>query len=128
MGGKGASKRAPAPASAGGGGERRKFVTDKYRWEVKNNLLSGIVLGPLLQIFVRYRKDIAWVYYAHRVFFLVAMACVNTFFSVLEDLLYSRAIERVELHPRPVFILGHPRTGTTHVVSSIVCDWPPRCS
>lgn len=29
--------------------------------------------------------------------------------------LYSQAVARQPLHPEPVFILGHPRTGTTHL-------------
>lgn len=30
-------------------------------------------------------------------------------------ILYSRRVEQQQLHPEPVFILGHPRTGTTHL-------------
>ena len=34
---------------------------------------------------------------------------------MLRRLLYGRKVARQPLHPEPVFILGHPRTGTTHL-------------
>jgi hypothetical protein len=36
-------------------------------------------------------------------------------FHPAHRLLFGRAISRQELHPEPLIILGHPRTGTTHL-------------
>jgi hypothetical protein len=48
-----------------------------------------------------------------RVVFVSALAVVNSALALVEDVLFSRAIAQQELHPAPVFIVGHPRTGTT---------------
>ena len=37
-------------------------------------------------------------------------------------LLFGRRIARQPLHPEPVFILGHPRTGTTHLHNLLALD------
>ena len=37
-------------------------------------------------------------------------------------LLFGRRISRQPLHPEPVFILGHPRTGTTHLHNLLALD------
>ena len=43
------------------------------------------------------------------------MACLNTIGAACDTLFASRAIATQELNDEPVFILGHPRTGTTHL-------------
>ena len=37
-------------------------------------------------------------------------------------LLYSSRVQRQPLHPEPVFVLGHPRTGTTHLHNLLALD------
>lgn len=39
-----------------------------------------------------------------------------------ETLRYGRAVERTHIHPSPVFILGHWRTGTTHLHNMLCHD------
>lgn len=43
------------------------------------------------------------------------MATFNSGAALWDRLANGRAIARQALNPQPVFILGHPRTGTTHL-------------
>lgn len=83
----------------------------KSRWAIKNHLLTGITLVPWLRILWRHQVD--WKTYWHRALFLTCMACVNSLLALPDRLLWSRRVAAQPLHPRSVFILGHPRTGTT---------------
>ena len=100
----------------------RLTTEDRHRFEVKNHVLSGIRLLALLRILYRYKKHVAFLYYFHRILFLVCIATFNSLVGLLEDAIYGRLVSRVVLHPEPVFILGHPRTGTTHVHNLLSLD------
>jgi hypothetical protein len=84
-------------------------------WGVKNHPLSGITLAAWARLLWRHRFDVDWLRYWPRLAFLTLMSCFNLVGAACDWLLYSRAIARQELNPEPVFILGHPRTGTTHL-------------
>ena len=43
------------------------------------------------------------------------MSVLNSFFALSDWLVYGRAVANQELNDEPVFVLGHPRTGTTHL-------------
>ena len=96
--------------------------TEKHRWEVKNHILSGITFFSLVEVFRRHFGEIEWLYYAHRVLFLVSISLFHSLVGLFENLLYSRRVESQDVHPEPVFILGHPRTGTTHLHNLLALD------
>ncbi|MEW5317664.1 MAG: hypothetical protein WDW38_008946 [Sanguina aurantia] len=96
--------------------------SQEHRWSVKLHFLSGITLLPWMRLLWVHRNDIDILSYGHRVLFLTFMSLVNTLLAVPDWLLYSRRISRQALHPRPVFILGHPRTGTTHLHNLLALD------
>jgi hypothetical protein len=50
------------------------------------------------------------------------MSILNSIMGLLDHLIYGNQIETAEIHPSPVFILGHPRTGTTLVHSLLALD------
>jgi len=83
------------------------------RGELKNNIFSGISLQAWLPILRKRFFHIEWRTYWHRVLFITFMACVNTLMGFEDWLLYGTATKEAVLNDRPVFILGHPRTGTT---------------
>ncbi|KAG2423478.1 hypothetical protein HYH02_015320 [Chlamydomonas schloesseri] len=87
----------------------------KHRWELKLNFMSGVTLGPWLSFLWTHWRDIDWGLFWHRVAFLTCMSVVNTLLSAFDWLLHSRAVAAQPLHPEPLFILGHPRSGTTHL-------------
>ena len=74
---------------------------------------AGITLAPWLRFLADNRTFIDWRPYWHRLLFLTAMATFNSVIAAWEALCHGRAIAQQRLHPEPVFILGHPRTGTT---------------
>ena len=57
-----------------------------------------------------------------QVAFLSAMSVINSALALPDWIIYGRRISRQELHPEPVFILGHPRTGTTHLHNLLSLD------
>ena len=89
---------------------------------VRLHFLSGITLLPWLRLLLRYRRELHWQRFAHRVAFLSLLACVNSLSAAVELLVHGRRIARQELHPAPLFILGHPRSGTTHLHNLLSCD------
>ncbi len=54
-----------------------------------------------------------WRLYWHRVLFLTVLAMFNSLAATWEAVCHGRAIARQGLHEEPLFVLGHPRTGTT---------------
>ena len=50
------------------------------------------------------------------------MALINSGLGVIEKLLYSGLISRTALPQDPVFIVGHPRTGTTLLHNTLATD------
>lgn len=59
--------------------------------------------------------------YWPRTFFTTAMAVMNSFFAIKEKKKYSRQIDRVQVKA-PVFVIGHHRSGTTHLWNLLTRD------
>ena len=74
---------------------------------------AGICLLPWLRFLVENKTFINWRLYWQRVLFLTALATLNSIVAAWEAARHGLAIAQQRLHPEPVFILGHPRTGTT---------------
>ena len=69
-----------------------------------------------------YRSHINWRLYWQRVLFLVAISLLNSCLGAVEMVLFGWTVARQAINPRPVFVLGHPRTGTTLLHN---CPGPP---
>ena len=54
--------------------------------------------------------------------FITLLATVNSMLGAVEVLFYGRAISRQPINPRPLFVLGHPRTGTTMLHTLLALD------
>jgi hypothetical protein len=85
-------------------------------------LASGAPLGAWLRLLRRYGPCIDWLRFWQRAAFLTAMACLNSMLGLVDTLLYGRAIAAQRLHEEPLIVLGHPRTGTTHVHNLLALD------
>lgn len=96
--------------------------TAKDRWSFQNNIICGICLFAWLELLATRWRHVDWYHYWQRVAFVTTIAAVNSLLSIVETLIYGRAIERQRIDPRPVFILGHPRTGTTLLHSLMALD------
>ncbi|KAL4534476.1 hypothetical protein Ndes2526A_g05372 [Nannochloris sp. 'desiccata'] len=95
----------------------------KYRWSLCNNLLSGITTPQFLKVLYRHRSAIAWTLYWHRILFLFIISIPNTILGSVENWLFHDKIEAQVLHEEPIFVLGHPRTGTT-LMQNLLCQDP----
>ena len=96
--------------------------TPKHRWSFQNNAICGICLLAWLELLWTRRRHVDWWHYWQRVAFVTAIASLNSFLGTIEALLNGGAIARQPIDPRPVFILGHPRTGTTLLHSLMALD------
>lgn len=90
------------------------FDFSQHRWSVRLHFLSGITTPALLTLLWRYRRHIS-VTHAHRVLFMLLISLFNSACAALETLLYARRIRATQLDTSPLIVLGHPRTGTTHL-------------
>jgi len=96
--------------------------TPKHRWSFQNNAICGICLLAWLELLYTRRRHVDWWSYWQRVAFVTAIATLNSLLAMVEWVFYGRAIARQPINSRPVFILGHPRTGTTLLHSLMALD------
>lgn len=86
--------------------------TQKNVFSTKNNPICGITFWKWLMILRKYVTFIEWQYYP-RALFITLLSIFNTILGVIEHYLYWDQIRKINLPDNPVFIVGHPRTGTT---------------
>ena len=96
--------------------------TSAHRWSFKNNAICGICLGQWLPLLWCFRAHVEWRAYWQRVAFVTVLAGLNSLLAAVEAVWHGRAIARQRIHPRPLFVLGHPRTGTTLLHSLLALD------
>ncbi len=84
-------------------------------YEIKDHQLYFSRLRVLLQLFRENKVSPNKRWMRLRIFFF---ACLTQPFMFLQDLLYRKKLKRVDLQSKekaPIFILGHYRSGTTHL-------------
>lgn len=85
----------------------------KNRWST-DQLITGIEMSD----WVRMLATNGWKVspeYIHRAAWVSGWALPATIFGRLEDAKYSQRLAAMEIEPTPLFILGHWRSGTTHL-------------
>jgi hypothetical protein len=85
----------------------------KHRWSIGNNYLAGITTGD----WVRLLRDNDFAVdpaYWHRAAFITLASGMNSFFRWKEEGQFGQQVSETEIPP-PLFILGHWRSGTTHL-------------
>ena len=90
----------------------------KHRWSTGNNYLAGITLDPWLKLLCANHISPA---YWHRAAFITAAASMNSLFARRERR-FDDAIRETSLAGPPLFILGHWRSGTTHLHNLLSLD------
>jgi omega-hydroxy-beta-dihydromenaquinone-9 sulfotransferase len=91
---------------------------------VKNVFLQGITgmkLRALWQVLARNRFQVDR-RYLDRLVYLFMLAAYNSVMARFEDRCNGARIEATELTEPPVFIIGHWRSGTTHLHNLLGCD------
>jgi hypothetical protein len=91
------------------------------RWSLDHNPLSGLTLGRWWRLLRDNRFDYDRIY-AHRVAFITTLSAFNSLWAGIESLRFSGAVRRARVRPDPVFILGHWRSGTTHLHNLLSLD------
>ncbi|KAG8469199.1 hypothetical protein KFE25_007717 [Diacronema lutheri] len=100
--------------------EQRAFRREN-RWNV-TSVLMGCTMGAWFSILRERAADVAWLTYGHRVVVLTLSAAFHSAVSVVESLVYGRTVAAQPVRDDPVFVLGHPRTGTTLVYNLLGMD------
>ena len=96
--------------------------TPKERWSFQNNAICGICLGQWVPLLLAFWRHVEWSRYWQRVVFVTLLAALNSALALVESALHGRAIATQTIHPRPLFVLGHPRTGTTLLHNLLALD------
>ena len=96
--------------------------TPKERWSFKNNAICGICLPQWLELLYRERWHVDWLRYWQRVLFVTLVSIFNWSLGIVEWVLHREKIAAQPIHKRPLFVLGHPRTGTTLLHNLIAKD------
>jgi len=92
-----------------------------HRWSLDHNPLSGITARLWWRLLVENRFDLD-IQYAHRATFISILSVFNSACAAWEHLRYGKAISRVTVRKDPIFILGHWRSGTTHLHNLLALD------
>lgn len=96
-----------------------KPAPKKTEWQPR--MWIGCDLFAWLRLVVRNRFHFSL---SHAYLFLTIsfITLFHTFFRALQGLIYGRRIARTEIGHAPIFILGHWRTGTTHLHELLIQD------
>ncbi|MFN0195485.1 MAG: sulfotransferase family protein [Planctomycetaceae bacterium] len=86
----------------------------KHRWSISNNYLAGITAGMWWKLLRENRFAVDPAYW-HRAAMITLASLINSYNRRKEERKYGAMIERTEIVHSPLFILGHWRSGTTHL-------------
>jgi hypothetical protein len=92
----------------------------KYRWNVGHNYLAGITAGDWLRL-LRENHFAVDPDYWHRAAFITLASLVNSVSRRKEQRQFNEAVARVQVAP-PLFVIGHWRTGTSHLHNLLAQD------
>ncbi len=99
----------------------------KHRWSLGHNYLSGITAGRWFNLLRDNRFEGDFVYW-HSAVFVSVLGVLNSFWSAIEQWRFGDDVEAVQITRPPLFILGHWRTGTTHLHNLLALDsWQFAC-
>ena len=93
----------------------------KHRWSVGHNYLAGITAGDWWRLLRENGFDVEACYW-HRAVVITALSLVNSVQRVREDRRWHDAIRDTVITEPPLFVLGHWRSGTTHLHNLLAQD------
>lgn len=93
----------------------------KHRWSLAHNYLSGITAGRWWRLLADngFAVDPA---YWHRGAFITLVSMMNSISAAIETARFDARVEATPLAGAPLFVLGHWRTGTTHLHNLLALD------
>jgi hypothetical protein len=84
-------------------------------------MIPGMTLGTLLRLLQRNHLCVS-ARFLHRLAYLIAWGGLNSFLRWCEDLTYGDRIQKARMQQPPLFIIGHWRSGTTHLHNLLSLD------
>ena len=93
----------------------------KHRWSVSHNYLAGITVRGWWRLLKENRFRIAPAYW-HRALFVTLISLLNSWFRRREEKRYGTQVLATPIVRPPLFVLGHWRSGTTHLHNLIAED------
>jgi hypothetical protein len=91
----------------------------KHRWSFKLNYLLGITLDKWLKLLRTNRVDAV---YWHRATLISCLSLMNSLYQRREQRLFAQAVGATPITRPPIFIIGHWRSGTTHLANLLGLD------
>lgn len=91
----------------------KRVANVQKRWSM-DQLITGIELPQWVELLKKNEFQVDGTY-AHRAAFISALSLPTTALSALEDARFGRQLAAMEIEPTPLFVLGHWRSGTTHL-------------
>jgi hypothetical protein len=92
----------------------------KHRWSLAHNYLAGITAGDWWRLLRENRFAVDPCYW-HRAAFITAASLMNALHRAREDRRCAADVAGIEIPP-PLFVIGHWRTGTTHLHNLLALD------
>ena len=92
----------------------------KHRWSIRNNYLAGITTGDWWRL-LRENRFLVDPAYWHRAAFITLASLMNSRSRRKEHRLFDDAVGKVKV-ASPLFVIGHWRTGTTHLHNLLAQD------
>src|SRR5687768_16938607 len=83
------------------------------RWST-DQLMTGIRFGAWMKLLQKNRFKVS-AEYAHRIAWLTCWSIPSTVLGQMEDAVFGQKLAEMEVRPTPLILLGHWRSGTTHL-------------
>ncbi|MCA8921131.1 MAG: sulfotransferase [Planctomycetes bacterium] len=93
----------------------------KHRWSLEGNYLYGLTLRRWLRLLRENGFRVSPAYW-HRAAFMTVLSAFNSWESWREDVEFGARVAEAELAGPPLFVLGHFRSGTTHLHNLLAKD------
>lgn len=93
----------------------------KHRWSVFYTFLNGVTADVWWQMLRDNHFSVDW-RYLHRAGFISLMSVINSIYRRKEEKMFAEAINATQIKHAPIFILGHWRSGTTHLHNLLTLD------
>jgi hypothetical protein len=93
----------------------------KHRWSVSHNYLAGITAGDWWRLLRDNGFGVDAVYW-HRAVFVSLLSVVNSWQRRKEERSFGEAVAGTEVKQGPLFVIGHWRSGTTHLHNLLAQD------
>jgi hypothetical protein len=93
----------------------------KHRWSIAHNYLAGICAEDWQRLLRENRYAVDPVYW-HRAAAITALSVINSFYRREEERRFGKAVRDTAVTQAPLFVLGHWRSGTTHLHNLLALD------